>query len=95
MKRQAEWQEILQDGERVAIMVSRFSGGIADILHTLPMWITITTANEIADDTNVAHKSDEEALKDLIKRAVKVEDYENAAKYRDKLKEFYKNEQRN
>ena len=89
MERQAHKRQLLQDAERVMVMVSRFSGGVADILHTLPMWITITTTSEIADDTNVAHKSDEEALKDLIKRAVESEDYENAAKYRDKLKEYY------
>lgn len=89
LKRQAEWQEFLRNGERVAVMVSRFSGGVADMLHSFPMWITITTTSEIADDTNAAHKSDEEALKDLIKRAVEVEDYENAAIYRDKLKEYY------
>ena len=88
LKRQAEWQELLRDGERVAIMVSRFLGGVADMSHTLTKFYPATnipTSLDLKEDET----PEETALQTLIKRAVEVEDYESAAIYWDKLKKLY------
>ena len=101
LKDREEVLQMIKDFESKAVMVGRFANfgvDIARIAQGFPMFyqVTITTTEHPEQGPNDKEpRSDKEALQDLIKRAVEVEDYENAAKYQDKLKEFYKNEQRN
>jgi hypothetical protein len=92
MERQAHKRQLLQDAERVMVMVSRFSGGVADMLHTLPVFYyssVITTETPTNLDLKESEMPEETALKTLLKRAVESEDYESAGKYRDELKKLY------
>ena len=98
-RERARKERFIQDAFHVANMVSRFSGGIADIAQGLHFYYTETraeyqplakmkTGNCCEDETDL--KTGEiESLTRLLHNAIAAEDYEAAAKYRDELKKLY------